>query len=486
MSYVNRRRGRWQAAYRGPDGRERTKTFDRKVDAERWLTNAEADLLRGTWVDPAESRTTLADYSARWLERMTPTWRPATAGSVRISLDKHILPALGRHRLSALRRSDVEALCARLELAPSTVYVVYQHLYQVLSAAVEDGLLARNPAARARLPKREASKAQPVPLELVERIASQLPDWMKVVVPLGVGAGLRQGEVCGLTADRVDLERRRLRVDRQLVSRYVPEPVLGPPKTASSHRTVPLASFVVEALEAHLERFPAEPGQPIVRMPSGLWVDSDRFGHPWRTACRHSGGRGIRYHDLRHTFASILLSRGVSVKAVADWLGHASPKITLDTYAHLMPADEEVARGVLDAALDPFSDQLAADSRGLFADTGGRAPPLTRADDPLSALEEELGFFLVQQQAQLVGQVGVVAEAGVGVDDLDGGLPRPRHQVTVTTERRQLQVVPALLTRSQDGALAPDVEILLGQPEAVGRGHQGLEPALTLLGLPRA
>ncbi|HZU72729.1 MAG TPA: tyrosine-type recombinase/integrase [Acidimicrobiales bacterium] len=370
MSHINRRNGRWQAAYRGPDGRERTKTFDRKVDAERWLTAAQADLLRGTWVDPAEGRTTLEDYAARWLERMTPTWRAATAGAVRVSLEKHVLPVLGRYRLSALRRTDIEALCARLELAPSTVYVVYQHLYQLLSAAVEDGLIARNPASRSRLPKREPSKAQPVPFELVERIAVELPDWMKVVVPLGVGAGLRQGEICGLTADRIDFAHRRRRVDRQLISRYVPEPVLGPPRTESSNRTVPLATFVVEALWAHLERFPAEPGEPIVRMPNGLWVDSDRFGHPWRTACRRAGARGLRYHDLRHTFASILLSRGVSVKAVADWLGHASPKITLDTYAHLMPADEEVARGVLDAALDPFAEPLtgpqSADSRGLF------------------------------------------------------------------------------------------------------------------------
>lgn len=73
-------------------------------------------------------------------------------------------------------------------------------------------------------------------------------------------------------------------------------------------------------------------------------------------ACRAAGAPALRYHDLRHTFASTLLSRGVSVKAVADWLGHASPTITLATYAHLMPADGEVARAVLDAALAAPAD----------------------------------------------------------------------------------------------------------------------------------
>lgn len=230
---------------------------------------------------------------------------------------------------------------------------VHQHLGQLLGSAVEDGLLARNPAAKARLPKREASKTQPVPLDVVERIHAALPDWMAVAVPLGMGAGLRQGEASGLTVDRVDFLRRTLRVDKQLVSRHVPEPVLAPPKTESSHRTIPLAGFLLDALADHLRRFPAGPGDLILRSPAGLPVDSDRFGHQWRRACRSAGVPGLGYHALRHTFASTLLSRGVSVKAVADWLGHASPTITLTTYAHLMPADEEVARAVLDAALAP-------------------------------------------------------------------------------------------------------------------------------------
>lgn len=353
MASIDKRPGgTWRARWREyPGGPQKTKAFARKVDAERWLTKVRHDLLTGVYVAPEAGRVTLEEYYRAWLARMAPTWRVATLAAVAVSFEKHVLPVLGERPLSAVRRADVEALCAALPLAPSTVAVVAQHVGQLFRAAVEDGLVVRNPAARARLPRNDPAKPQPVPLEVVARIEAALPDWLRVAVPLGLGAGLRQGEASGLTVDRVHFLRRTLRVDRQLIDRNVPEPVLTPPKTESSNRTVPLAGFVVDALGAHLAAFPAGAGELVLRTPDGRPVDSGRFGHQWRRACRAVGVPTLRYHALRHTFASTLLSRGVSVKAVADWLGHASPVITLSTYAHLMPADEDVARRVLDDAL---------------------------------------------------------------------------------------------------------------------------------------
>ena len=364
MAHVQKRNGRWQARYRDAAGKEHARRFDRRVDAQRWLDAAQGDLLRGAWVDPSTGKAPLADYAAEWLARMGPTWRATTAAGVANSINHHVLPVLGHRPLASIRRSDVEALCASLGLAPSTVATVHQHLGQLFAAAVEDGLIARNPASRARLPKREPSKAQPVPLAVVEAVHAALPDWMAVAVPLGVGAGLRQGEASGLTVDRLDFLRRTLRVDRQLISRHVPAPALGPAKTESSNRTIPVATFLLDALADHLRRFPAGPGDLVLRSPAGLPLDSDRFGHQWRRACRSAGVPGLGYHGLRHTFASTLLSRGVSVKAVADWLGHANPNVTLSTYAHVMPADEEVARAVLDAALAGRADTVRTAENG--------------------------------------------------------------------------------------------------------------------------
>jgi integrase len=349
--------GSWRARYRDPEGKEHAKHATTKAEAQRWLDGEIASMVRGDYVDPRASRATLREYADQWLERMRPSWRPQTYSAVTNHFDRHVLPVLGFRPVASIRRADVEALCAALKLAPSTVAVVHQHLSQVLNAAVEDGLIARNPATRARLPRREARKAHPVPLEVVERIHAALPDWMKVAVPLGVGAGLRQGEASGLTVDRVDFLRATLRVDRQLANgRGVEESVLAPPKTDSSVRTVPLAGFVVEALSAHLARHKREPDQLLLLGPEGLPVQWGRFGHHWRNAVKAAGATGLRYHDLRHTFASTLLSRGVSIKAVADWLGHGSPTTTLSRYAHLMPADDQVARGVLDSVFADSAD----------------------------------------------------------------------------------------------------------------------------------
>ena len=168
---------------------------------------------------------------------------------------------------------------------------------------------------------------------------------------MGAGVGLRQGEACGLTVDRVDFLRRTLRVDRQLVSYAESATVLEPPKTRASTRTIPLAQFVVDALAAHLTRHgPGDQGL-LLHLPDGRPVNRKALGDVWRAAVKKAGRTGVRYHDARHTFASTLLSEGVSVKAVADWLGHASPTVTLNTYAHLMPVDEDRARSVLDAVL---------------------------------------------------------------------------------------------------------------------------------------
>lgn len=91
----------------------------------------------------------------------------------------------------------------------------------------------------------------------------------------------------------------------------------------------------------------------ILHQPDGQPIGRNRFGCLWRDARKAAGADHVDFHDLRHTFASTLLSEGVSVRAVADWMGHASPMVTLNTYSHLMPVDEDRGRLVLDSALGP-------------------------------------------------------------------------------------------------------------------------------------
>jgi integrase len=152
-----------------------------------------------------------------------------------------------------------------------------------------------------------------------------------------------------LTLDRIDFLRRQLTVDRQLVTPKTGEPTFGPPKTARSYRTVPLADVVVEALARHVEEYGTGRDGLLLPLRDGRPMRRQRFGVMWDQLRRRAGLPQARFHDTRHTYASTLLSGGVSVAAAADYLGH-SPAVLLSTYAHLMPADHERARSAVEAA----------------------------------------------------------------------------------------------------------------------------------------
>lgn len=348
MSIDKRSNGKWLARWReAPGGPQRSRQFARKIDAQQFLTSIEHAKLAHTYVDPAAGRISLATYALTWMERMVPTWRPATATLVECNLRNHVLGSpIGRQPIGSVRRSDVEAWAAALRLAPGTVATLRQHLGQVLTAAVDDGLIPRNPAVGARLPRLETLRARPVEPKTIAALRAAAPAWFAVAVDLGLGLGLRQAEATGLTVDRVDFLRRIVRVDRQLVTSSASAATLEPPKTDSSFRTIPLPSFVGDALAAHIAEHGLGVHGLILHTPEGAPIIRNAFGRLWREMRTDA----TVFHDLRHTFASTLLSNGVSIKAVADWMGHANATVTLQTYAHLMPVDEDRARGILDRA----------------------------------------------------------------------------------------------------------------------------------------
>lgn len=151
-----------------------------------------------------------------------------------------------------------------------------------------------------------------------------MPEKLRALVTFTAGAGMRQGEVLGLTVDRLDMLRRTVTVDRQLVTRPGKVTEFGPPKTKASNRTIPLPQVVVDALAALVFRLDR---QPITRQ---------AFGHVWRPAARAAGlPAGTGMHSLRHYCASLLIRYSESVKTVQARLGHASASETLDTYSHL-------------------------------------------------------------------------------------------------------------------------------------------------------
>lgn len=349
MANVQKRpNGKYRARYRDAGGREHARHFDLKKDAQRWLNEVTASIVTGQYVDPKAGRTTVRAYAGGWQHIQVSS--DSTRRIVDNALRLHILPTLGDYKIAAVRRSHVQALVKELEskgLSAGSVRNIYDVAARIFSAAVEDRVIPSSPCIRVALPKDDGGEVVPPTLEQIEEVRARLGERWQVVPLVLAGTGLRIGELLGLGVYDVDYLRREVRVERQRLQ----SGELAPLKSKSSRRTVPVGQVVIDALTSHLSAFPGTD--------AALFVDEfskpltyRRWKRLWSDAAV-AAGVDATSHDLRHFAASALISGGASVKQVQTFLGHASAVITLRTYAHMFPGDEDRTRNVLDAALSP-------------------------------------------------------------------------------------------------------------------------------------
>lgn len=351
-SIAKRIDGRWRARYRDSSGREHSKHFSRRVDAQRWLDEVTASVVTGSYVGPRSARITIGDYSERW--RSSQVHRPTTAAQVETNLRRHVRPFFCERPLGSVRRSEVQAwVKGRSEvLAPATVELVYRYLSAVFRAAVEDRLIPSSPCSRIALPRREQRRVEPLGTDAVLALIEAVPARYAALVVLAAGTGLRQGECFGLTVEHLDMLRRMVHVEQQLVLMPGAAPYLAAPKTDASRRTVPLPAVVVDALARHLATYPVGPHGLIFTTEHAEPIRRTSFSTIWRPAVKvaelpdRSG-----FHSLRHYYASLLIRHGESVKVLQARLGHASASETLDTYSHLWPDSEDRTRQAVDEVL---------------------------------------------------------------------------------------------------------------------------------------
>lgn len=353
----------WLARWRDPDNNQRKRTFPRRLDAQRFLSTVEADLVRGTYVDPND-KTVFRDYAESW--RLAQVHRPSTKAHVETNLRRNVYPYFGDRRLASIRPSEVQAWVSRLSsepdpLSPSTVQVVHGIVASIFKAAIRDRRVSASPCEGTRLPKKLPREVVPLATETVEALILAAPPRYRALVVLGAGTGMRQGECFGLALDRIDFLRRTLRVDQQLVLMPGRSTFLGPPKTSASHRTIPLPQLVVEELAEHVRRFPsAHPDGLVFTVENGSGLRRTAFSRVWRPMVAAAGApTGTGFHDLRHYFASLLIRHGESVKTVQNRLGHATAAETLDTYSHLWPDSDDRTREAVDSALRATTSQVA-------------------------------------------------------------------------------------------------------------------------------
>jgi integrase len=237
------------------------------------------------------------------------------------------------------------------ELKPSTVESYYRVLAAVMRAAVVDKLIAETPCRAVKLPRRTTSTSALVPLtvEQVQLVARGVPPSLRALVLVSAGLGLRQGEACGLTVDRVDFLRRKVTIDRQMVTPSTGRAELGPPKTVASARSLPLPDAIGIVLAEHIRLYGVDDAGLLFRSASGEPLRRQRWDAIFKAATTKAKVDATP-HDLRHHAASLLISSGCSVKAVQHFLGHATAAETLDTYGHLWPDDDDKIRAALDSA----------------------------------------------------------------------------------------------------------------------------------------
>lgn len=370
MASIQKRSSKGKVVYRvrwrDPAGRQVSRQFPTLAAARAHQVTVEADMLRGSYVDPTRGQMTVAEYATAWLEVQTfgLTTRVRREQSIRL----HIVPHLGSYRLAAVRPSMIQAWIKLLsaQLGPRTVRETFRLLLSVLESAVEDERIAKNPcrSSAIRVPKPDEKVLVPWTSSQIAALHEALPPRYRPLLLCAAGLGLRQGEIFGLAVSDIDFPKKVLTVRRQVTivnSRLI----FALPK-GRKVRTVPLPPSVAEELARYIQEFPVRTVALPMTSPDSAATAVDllltsREGkalnrnyvncHVWKPALRRAGlpdTRDFMTHGGRHFYASLQLEAGVSPKALADYLGHADPAFMLRTYAHLMPGAEQKVHVAVD------------------------------------------------------------------------------------------------------------------------------------------
>ena len=370
---------RYLVRYRTPTHAQRKRRFRRRAEAERFKAAVEHSKTEGLFVDPKAGRQTFGAYAERWLSTKVDV-RPKTLVNIEGRLRNHVLPVFGRHAIAAITTEDVRDWVAALVrdkgLAADTVKAIFLTASQVFDAAEVDRVIGRSPcvAMRRKLPRPKV-RAEMLFLDVdqVELLVGEIEDRYRALVLMAAYTGARAGELEALRTDRVNWLRRRYHVVESL-SEVRGRLAFGPTKTFEA-RWVPMPNFVADALREHVEAYPSS-DRLVFTSAEGTPLRHRNFmrRHFKPAVVRAGLPEQLRFHDLRHTAAALLIAEGATMEQVKQILGHSTIRVTSDTYGHLF-----------DDHADPLMEALAARRGQIGVPNACPGPVVNLAETRISA-----------------------------------------------------------------------------------------------------
>lgn len=399
MGHVSRTpAGKFRANWRDPAGAQKAKTFATKREANAFLAQIESAKNGGIYVSPHAGRVLFAEHAGEWMTaRRTATTTTARDESV---MRVHVLAQWGPWPLSRIDELSVQTWVTGLASRRSQAVVskCLQLASGVLRSAVRNRLIAVNPCEGVKVPpvrKQDTADLVISRSELRDVLLPEVPSRHRALVATAAGAGLRWGEVAGLCRDAVDLDRGRLSVIRTVIEVNGNTSMKPFPKSSAGRRTIPLPAWVVALLRGHLDMYPLGAGGLIfanevggalrrslfrsrvwrpslvrVGMLGTVTAEGDKFAAYWTDAdgvpdhalfrtraaavkhvVKHQAG-GLRFHDLRHSYATWLVDDGVPPTMVMRVMGHEKVTTTLELYARRTDDADRILRALTDDDAD--------------------------------------------------------------------------------------------------------------------------------------
>lgn len=362
-----RKDGRWCAEYIDKSYKRRTLYGKSQQEVKNKLKESIRQMDAGMNMD--KNKITLAAWLVEWLEVYSkPTVRPNTYSNNYCVVHRHIIPAFPRVLLKDLRADMLQkffnekTVGGRLDSKPGALSVgtlkrLRGLLITALDTAVNIDIISRNPARKIKLPNLTKTQVEVLTLEEQEKLESaalQHDNPLAFCVVLALYTGLRIGELLALKLADIDLQGKEIHVNRTIYRAVIPNEatqiIIGEPKTEAGKRTIPLPDFMIDLLSAFIEKRNyiisimkdywgeswEDNGFLFVSM-LGTTPDKRSIWSLYQRILRDAGIKKVKFHALRHTFATRCVEAGFDIRTLADVLGHADVKMTLNTYTHVLP-----------------------------------------------------------------------------------------------------------------------------------------------------